>query len=330
MANLIRNATGCISVTENNGKLTSAIIGKYRELKLNETEIATLYEAYKEALYNFRASTEPMKAIEASKAAETALNDIIDARANNKGSKDAPSDEAIHTAAIKKALGNLINFFTEFQFTPSFRFTNTLCNLCKKSNADAISYIGNYFKLMDSPYAQEVIDKMKAPEFRKNILTLLADNVTPTKLINNRLRIYYGAQGTGKTTEAMKQTQTVVVCNSAMQPCDLIEDFTFDDGKATFHPSALVKAMEAGETVLLDEMNLLPFDSLRFLQGICDGKESFEWKGNTIHIHTGFNIIGTMNLVVNGTTFGLPEPIVDRCAELREFTLNIDALMGAI
>ena len=31
-----------------------------------------------------------------------------------------------------------------------------------------------------------------------------------------------------------------------MMPADLMEDFTFDDGKAVFHPSALAKAMEMG------------------------------------------------------------------------------------
>lgn len=310
MANIIRNANGTIAVSEVDGKLVTAVVGKaYRELKLTDAEIATLYEAFK---------VDP-------NSTENALNEVLVARKNPNTAKTAEPNSVL----VKQALTKLINFFTEFQFTPSFRFVNTLCRLCKQNVADANAYVVNYFKLMDSPYASEIADKIKSPEFRK-VINTLAENAQPTKTINNRLRIYYGAQGTGKTTEAMTQTQTAVVCNSAMQPCDLIEDFTFDDGKATFHPSALVKAMEAGETVLLDEMNLLPFDSLRFLQGICDGKETFEWKGNTIHIHDGFNIIGTMNLVVNGTTFGLPEPIVDRCSELREFTLNAEALMGAI
>lgn len=313
MAVILRKPQGSIQISECDGKLVCVTMGKtFKALGLeadNDAQIR-LWEAYKDN----------------PDSVEATLNEIISERAGeSKTTKTSGPDAAV----VKKALGKLINFFSEFKFTPSFRFTNTLCHACKRSLDEADNYIVNYFKLMDSSYAEEVANKIKSTEFRRLIATL-ADNVVPTKTINTRLKIFYGAQGTGKTTEAMKYTNTAIVCNSAMQPCDLIEDFTFDDGKATFHPSALVKAMEKGETVLLDEMNLLPFDSLRFLQGICDGKENFEWKGNTIHIHDGFNIIGTMNLVVNGTTFGLPEPIVDRCSETREFTLTADQLMGAI
>lgn len=316
MAIILKTTKGNIQISELEGKLICITMGKgYKALDLeHDTEAQQrLWEAYK---------TNPDFAY-----VESVLNEILKERAEatDPNNKAAGPD----SAAVKKALGKLINFFSEFKFTPSFRFTNTLCHACKRSIEEADNYIVNYFKLMDSSYAEEIANKIKSTEFRRLMVTL-ADNVNPTKTINNRLQIYYGAQGTGKTTEAMTHTQTAVVCNSAMQPCDLIEDFTFDDGKASFHPSALVRAMEKGETVLLDEMNLLPFDSLRFLQGICDGKENFEWKGNTIHIHDGFNIIGTMNLVVNGTTFGLPEPIVDRCSGIKEFTLTADMLMGAI
>lgn len=312
MAVVLKNGNGTLSISEVNGKLSYAIVGnKLRALSLTEDEIKALWNAYN---------------VTGAGSVEETFDNLMAARGANKNNeKKAEPNEAL----VRGALTKLINFFTEFQFTPSFRFVNTLCNICKTNVAEANAYVGNYFKLMDSPYSSEVCNKIKSNEFRK-IITALADNAVPTKTINSRLRIFYGAQGTGKTTEAMKYTQTAVVCNSAMQPCDLIEDFTFDDGKAAFHPSALVKAMENGETVLLDEMNLLPFDSMRFLQGICDGKTNFEWKGHRINIKEGFNIIGTMNLVVNGTTFGLPEPIVDRCAELREFTLTADALMGAI
>lgn len=314
MSTMIRTSKGCISISEVDGMLVHAVVGKaYRDLNLTEPEFEALYNAFK---------NDPSPA-----AMQASLDDIIANRSNDKATTKTPKDERANQ--VKQALNKMIAFFKEFQFTPSYRFVNTLANICKVDVEQANNYIRNYFALMDSSYAGEVADKIKSMEFRRTMNTF-AENVDPTKTINTRLRIFYGAQGTGKTTEAMKYTNTAIVCNSAMQPCDLIEDFTFDDGKAAFHPSALVRAMEKGETVLLDEMNLLPFDSLRFLQGICDGKETFEWKGNTIHIHEGFNIIGTMNLVVNGTTFGLPEPIVDRCSELREFTLTAEALLGAI
>ena len=69
---------------------------------------------------------------------------------------------------------------------------------------------------------------------------------------------------------------------------------------------------------------------MRFLQGILDGKASFEYKDKTVNIADGFMIIGTMNLTVNGMTFGLPEPLVDRCAETRKFELTADNLLSAV
>lgn len=225
---------------------------------------------------------------------------------------------------IQIALEQLISFFTEFNFTPSFRFVNTMAHISNKKK-----YISHYFSLMGSPYAEDIQQKMKSKEFSTVLEEL--ERAKPTHTINNRFRVYYGSQGTGKTTKALEETDNLcIVCNSSMLPSDLLEDFTFDDGKAAFHPSALVKCMEEGKPICLDEINLLPFDSLRFLQGIFDGKEEFQYKGNTIHIRDGFKVIGTMNLVVNGVSFGLPEPLVDRCETIEEFVLTSKMLMGAI
>lgn len=229
------------------------------------------------------------------------------------------------------ALDKMIKFFSEFQFAPSYRFVNTLCNKlsASKKTDDGYAYIRNYFSLIDNPYKEEVEKKITSLEF-KTIMSVLSKYAVPTKSINDRLKIYYGSQGTGKTTLAQTETDFTVVCNSSMQPCDLIEDFRFDDGKATFHPSVLVKCMTEGRPIMLDEINLLTMDCLRFLQGICDGKESFDWKGNTITIKKGFRIVGTMNLTINGMTTGLPEPLIDRCSDMKEFTLTADNLYSAI
>ena len=37
-----------------------------------------------------------------------------------------------------------------------------------------------------------------------------------------------------------------------------------------------------------------------------------------------------MNLTLGGVTYGLPEPLVDRCEDIREFVLSANQLMGAI
>ena len=155
--------------------------------------------------------------------------------------------------------------------------------------------------------------------------------VKPNKKINNRFELFYGSQGTGKTTYAMEQSNNnVMVCHSAMLPSDLMEDFKFIDGKPNFKPSALQNAMINGEKIVLDEINLLPFESLRFLQSILDGKKQFIYKGNTLEIKDGFKIIGTMNLSVNGTIYALPEPLVDRCENIKKYNLTAEQLLGAI
>ena len=228
-----------------------------------------------------------------------------------------------------EALGNMMKFFTEFQFEPNFRFVNTFALNLAKSKKSATEYIINYFELIDSPYAKEVKEKVKSAEF-KQIMTDL-NGAVPSTPINKRFKLYYGSQGTGKTTIAMGETDNrCMVCNSSMLPSDLMEDFVFIDGKATFKPSALWRCMVEGKPIVLDELNLLPFDSLRFLQTILDGKAEFLYKGNRIEIADGFCVIGTMNLTVNGMTYGLPEPLVDRCAEARKFSLSVSDLLKAI
>lgn len=229
------------------------------------------------------------------------------------------------TAQLKLTVcEKLINFFKDVNFEPNFRFVNTLA----RHVYNAREYICNYFKLTDNANTADITEKTKSQEFKQLIEEL--KHIPLTSTVNNRFKIYYGSQGTGKTTTALKETNNVVIiCHSAMLPSDLLEDFTFENGQATFKHSVLWKAMEEGTKICLDEINLLPFESLRFLQSILDNKSEICYKGQTIHIKDGFQIIGTMNLVVNGNVFNLPEPLVDRALDLREFNLTASQLTGA-
>lgn len=219
-------------------------------------------------------------------------------------------------------LQKFIDFFTEFNFSPSIRFLNSFCR--EKSE----TYVDNYFHVINSPYAEEISHKMTSPEFKEIENFLFQQEVA--KKINNRFKIYYGPQGTGKTTQALRETEgKCIVCNSSMLPSDIMEDFVFSDGKPTFQWSAFARAMMEGKTITMDEINLLPFESLRFLQGIFDGKKEFIYKGKTVAIKEGFKVIGTMNLIVNGVIFGLPEPLVDRCEEIVKFDIKPSFLKGA-
>ena len=227
-------------------------------------------------------------------------------------------------------LNNLINFFSEFDFVPSFRFINTLSYAVAESKKNAKAYVSNYFSLTDSAYAMEIKEKIKSAEFN-SILDDIAQYGKPTNTINSRMKVYYGPAGTGKTTIALTETDNrCIICNASMLPADLMEDFIFNEGQPTFHSSILCDCMEKGLPIVLDEINLLPFDSLRFLQGITDGKKTVTYKNRTINIADGFQIIGTMNLALGGAIYGLPEPLVDRCNEIKEFTLTADQLSIAI
>lgn len=227
-------------------------------------------------------------------------------------------------------ISNLIKFFQEFEFEPNYRFLNTLALKVSEKNGKtvAMDYIKDYFKLIDSIYVNKISEKIKSPEFQ-HILTDF-ELVKPKHKVNNRFKLYYGSQGTGKTTKAMEETnKKVIICNSSMLPSDLMEDFDFDCGNATFKPSTLWKCMENGVSVVFDEINLLPYESLRFLQGLVDGKDEFIYKGKKVVIKDGFEIIGTMNLQVNGMTYGLPEPLVDRCGDIKQFKLTSKQLFSA-
>ena len=242
--------------------------------------------------------------------------------------------EAVPTKTKKEVLveglKKLMDFFTEFSFVPSFRFTNTFAFMACKSQKAAREYVHNYFALMDSSYVNEVEQKMKSAEFTQ-IIKDIAQFGEPTSHINTRIKIYYGSAGTGKTTIAQTESDNrCIVCNSSMLPSDLMEDFIFKDGNPDFNPSLLWECMEQGKTIVLDEINLLPFDSLRFLQGIADGKSEFYYKNRPVCIKDGFQIIGTMNLSLGGMTYGLPEPLVDRCSETKEFVLTAEQLAKAI
>ena len=238
------------------------------------------------------------------------------------------NNKEVKVQTIRTVCYELINFFKDFDFEPNFRFVNTL-----KRNSQSIeaaqTYICNYFKLTDNQYKEDVQEKVKSQEF-KNLISDL-QSINTNNIINSRFKVYYGSQGTGKTTQALEESNNVVmVCHSAMLPSDLLEDFKFEEGKPAFKKSALWEAMENGTKITLDEINLLPFESLRFLQSILDNKTEINYKGQVIHIKDGFQIIGTMNLTVNGSVFNLPEPLVDRAAELKEYKLTAEQLAGAL
>ena len=237
-----------------------------------------------------------------------------------------PSSPAVIKAFHIDAVGRLQKFFSEFKFTPAARFVNTLAR--SEDVPAAKQYISSYVKLINNCDMSDIIEKCKSPEFEQIVVDLL--KYPPKNQINNRLDIYFGDAGTGKTTYAIKNNPdaSVVPCNSSLLPDELMRTFDFNDenGHPVFKPSVLQAAMKEGKTVIFDEINLLSFDCLRLLQILTDGKDEITYNNEKIEIKDGFKIIGTMNLTVNDQVYNLPEPLVDRCEEIKEFTLSTEQL----
>jgi hypothetical protein len=244
------------------------------------------------------------------------------------------------SSSLSETCEKVVNFFKDVPgFHVAARFINTLCFRVKEEGREgAIEFVNGYFSLQGKrDEADNIIAKMGAkkagsPEWDEIEAGLSIQN--PKTVINKRLKIYYGAQGTGKTTKAIDELDdksNIIVCNAAMDSNDMLFDFDFDkDGKPVFRPGKLYRACEEGKTILLDEINLLNDEVLRFLQGITDNKSTFTAKGHEIHVKDGFMIIGTMNLTVNGQVFPLPEPLIDRASELKEFTMDASMLEAAL
>ena len=99
---------------------------------------------------------------------------------------------------FKKLMSKFIDFFVDFNFAPSIRFMNTLAQTYDPQ------YVSNYFAIMNSPYLEDIQSKIKSPEFDKLLSGM--KEIPVTKKINNRFDLYYGSQGTGKTTAALRES----------------------------------------------------------------------------------------------------------------------------
>ena len=233
-----------------------------------------------------------------------------------------PEPEVDIQAFRTKAVHDLRQFFREFAFEPAARFVNSLARCANFKAAKA--YVSGYVKLCNNPDAAAVQDKIKSAEF--DMIWKNVSKYPPEKQINNRMDCLFGPPGAGKTVAAvtMYPDAPVVTCNASILPDELLRTFDFNDenGNPVFKKSTLRECMETGKPIIFDEINLLSFDCLRLLQTLTDSKEVFNYNGEDVHILPGFKIVGTMNLTVNGQTYGLPEPLVDRCATIAEYTLE--------
>ena len=223
---------------------------------------------------------------------------------------------------LQRDIEGFFKFFSEWKWKISYRYVDTFLR-----STDRVAYTKNYFKLQGHIEADEIAEKLDSPEFKK----LLRIKYIPKNQSNKHIKVYYGPAGTGKTRKACKEADGLcVICSSDMSCTDLLRDFDFEDGKPGYEKSDLWRAIVEGKKIVFDEINLLNKDTLKFLQGLTDGKKFFNFVGHKIEIHPDFQIIGTMNLIMGGIAYPLPEPIVDRCSEIEEMILTPESLAAML
>jgi hypothetical protein len=140
-----------------------------------------------------------------------------------------------------------------------------------------------------------------------------------------------GLSGNGKTfmvEQACAKTKTEclrVQINPETDEDDLIGGFRLINGETVFAKGPVIKAMESGSTLLLDEIDRAT-NKIMCLQGILEGKPVLIKKtGELIHPAPGFNVIATANTKGKGSEDGRfsAATIIDD-AFLERFAITID------
>ena len=140
-----------------------------------------------------------------------------------------------------------------------------------------------------------------------------------------------GLSGNGKTFMVEQACAKLnrefirVQINPETDEDDLIGGFRLINGETVFSKGPVLKAMENGAVLLLDEIDRAT-NKIMCLQGILEGKPVIVKKtGETVHPAPGFNVIATANTKGKGSEDGrfTAASIIDE-AFLERFTVAID------
>jgi MoxR-like ATPase len=140
-----------------------------------------------------------------------------------------------------------------------------------------------------------------------------------------------GLSGNGKTMmieqacAAAKREYVRVQITPETDEDDLIGGFRLLDGETVFAKGPVIKSMEAGAILLIDEIDR-GSNKLMALQGVLEGKPVLIKKtGEVVHPAPGFNVIGTANTKGQGDDAGrfISASIIDE-AFLERFTITLE------
>ena len=229
--------------------------------------------------------------------------------------KEEPKDEmSLRYETYRKVK----TFCKDFEFNPDPRFMNNLIYV-----KDIDNYLIDFMQLTN--YESELVElaksKMKSPEWKQIKKDLSMIKPTHEK-VNKRLAIYYGSAGTGKTTAALKEYPSAekVIGSASQDPDDL---FTrFDPSSKDYVLTEIGNAIVNGKPIIIDEGNLYNQVVWQRLQGVLDNSEKLADRNRELTIKDGFRVIVTMNLETNLGKTPLPNPVVSRAEEIRNYDLN--------
>lgn len=160
------------------------------------------------------------------------------------------------------------------------------------------------------------------------------DFTTITNIINSRMffPVYIsGMSGNGKTMmveQACAKTKREYVrvqISPETDETDLIGGFRLIDGETVFYKGPVVKAMERGAILLIDELDR-GSNKIMCLQGVLEGKPVLLKKiGQVVNPAPGFNVIATANTKGRGSEDGRysAASIIDE-AFIERFVATID------
>lgn len=255
----------------------------------------------------------PAKAPKASKPAEETAT-ATEEEPKPEGGKLTSQQMAYANAVAQKVK----TFCKDFEFDPDPRLINSLrhCGTAEEAGVmvvDSMELIG-----MPEEILQRAAPKFQSAEWR-GIFADMRKCPTSHGKINQRLAIYYGPAGTGKTTKAIADNPDAdrIIASPTQDPSELFtRNVVNEHGGVDLVLTELGKAMVDGKPIIIDELNLYQSCVLTRLQGVTDGGEKLVDNGREIVIKDGFKIIATMNLETNYGKTPLPNPLVSRAGEI--------------
>ena len=249
----------------------------------------------------------------AKKAVETAKPTDDTPRALTKG-------EEAHANEVAQKVRTFCKDFAPTANWPDTRQINSLRFL--STAAEGGQYLTNCLELIGTPtdMLNLAMPKFKSPEWRNLFEELKACPLSHGRF-NQRLEIFYGPAGTGKTSRAIAEnpTATRIVASATQDPSELFtRNVVNDHGGVDVVLTELGQAMVEGKPIIIDEVNLYQQCVMTRLQGATDGGKFLTDNGVDITIKDGFKIVGTMNLETNLGKTALPDPLVSRAAKVEK------------